>query len=70
VVPALTTALGSADASVRRSAVEALGRIGPAAAEAVPALTIALGDADVRVRQSAVEALRQIQSASPAANSA
>jgi HEAT repeat protein len=67
-VPALITALGDADLEVRRSAAEALERIGPAA-EAVPALITALRDADLEVRRSAVEALARIQSASPAGNS-
>ena len=59
-MPALITALGDADEGVRRSAAEALGRIGPAAAEAVPALITALGDADAEVRRSAAEALGRI----------
>jgi len=40
-VPALTAVLGDVDRSVRQHAADALGKIGPAAADAVPALTAA-----------------------------
>ena len=69
VVPALITALGDADTTVRRAAAYALGRIGPAAAEAVPALTTALQDPNRNVVDAVKTALEQIRSASPATNS-
>ncbi|HEX7896905.1 MAG TPA: HEAT repeat domain-containing protein [Planctomycetota bacterium] len=47
-VPALIDALKDADAGVRWSAAESLGRIGVAAKAAVPALTAALDDKEVR----------------------
>jgi len=59
-VPGLIDALKSEDATVRRSAARALGRIGPAAREAVPALTCALLDQDEQVRSSARGALYRI----------
>ena len=43
-VPALVTALKDSDAEVRRSAVDVLGRIGPAAEAVVPALASAAED--------------------------
>jgi HEAT repeat protein len=46
MVPVLIAALGDTDEEVRKSAAEALGQIGPAAAKAVPALIAALSDAD------------------------
>ena len=45
---------------VRRSAADALGKIGPPAAEAVPALAAALHDPDEDVRRSAADALGKI----------
>ena len=45
---------------VRRAAADALGKIGPAAAEAVPALIAALADADRDVRRAAADALGKI----------
>jgi HEAT repeat protein len=45
------------DVSVRKTAAEALGNIGPAAKDAVPALTNALHDVDHRVRGQAAAAL-------------
>ena len=48
------------DAGVRRSAAEALGKIGPEATPAVEALTTALQDPVVDVRVKAAEALGQI----------
>lgn len=58
-MPALTAAL-AADCRVRWAAADALGKIGPAAAEAVPALTAALTDADWDVRRAAADALGRI----------
>jgi conflict system STAND superfamily ATPase/HEAT repeat protein len=61
--------LAAADRLDRQHAAEALGRIGPAAAEAapevVPALVAALRDTDAGVRRAAAEALARIRSASP-----
>ncbi len=48
------------NASVRRKAAIALGRIGPAAKEAVPALITALKDENKYVRRVAAEALGRI----------
>ena len=50
----------SPDKDVRRSVAEALGKIGPAAKEAVPALIEALKDPDIDVRRSVAEALGEI----------
>ena len=44
---------------MRRAAAEALGKIGPAAADAVPALTEALRD--IHVRGAANDALKSIR---------
>jgi HEAT repeat protein len=49
--------LSDADAGVRRSAAQALGRMGPQADTAVPALTAALADPNPGVRESAAQAL-------------
>ena len=46
---------------VRANAAEALGEIGPAAAEAVPALATALKDRDNYVRSKASSALERVQ---------
>ncbi len=60
-VPALARDLrGAWDARSRRSAAEALGRIGPAAAGAVPALVKALEDRAAYVRYGAAGALGRI----------
>jgi HEAT repeat protein len=45
----------------RASAAQALGRIGPPAADALPALQLALSDPSVAVRQAAEVALRQVR---------
>jgi hypothetical protein len=66
-VQTLIAALGDADNSVRMSATEVLGRVGPMAAEAVSALITALGDADDVVRGNAAAALGQIGAAAAAA---
>src|SRR5262245_42678928 len=52
-VKGLIDALKDKDAAVRKSAVKSLGRIGPAAKEAVPALIQALKDEEVDVRGAA-----------------
>ncbi len=59
--------LGDVDASSRRTAAKALGRIGPAARNAAPRLIDALWDEDSLVRRSAAEALGRI---GPAARNA
>jgi HEAT repeat protein len=69
VLLVLITALGDGNAWVRWLAAETLGRIGPAAAEAMPALTAALQDPDQEVLKAAKDALERIRSSSPAANS-
>lgn len=57
---ALAGALGDGDARVRRSAAEALGRIGAEADGAVSALEKALDDSDPDVQLAAVEALGKV----------
>jgi HEAT repeat protein len=63
VLPALREALKDRDAAVRREAILALLKCGPAAGEAVPELAaLRQGDRDPRVRSyaaRAVEALRR-----------
>jgi hypothetical protein len=59
-VPALTDALRSTDPSVRRKAVEVLGRMGDEAIDAVPSLTALLDDPDPSVRKAAARTLGQI----------
>lgn len=54
--------LADHDAGLRKAAAEALGRIGPQAAEAVPALTAAVRDREWAVREAAVVALGLIGS--------
>lgn len=56
-VSALAEALGSSDVVTRLLAAEALGRIGPAAAEAAPALAAALADPRPEVHWAAFDAL-------------
>jgi len=46
---------------VRRAAARALGRLGPAAKDALPALLHAVSDPDPEVRDAAAIALRQIR---------
>ena len=63
--------LAAPDASDRQHSAEALGRIGPAAAEAVPALATTLGSAkEEDVRCAAAEALGRIGPAAAVAMSA
>jgi hypothetical protein len=59
-VPALVNTLHSADPTVRKKAVEVLGRMGEDAAPAVPALTALLDDPDLGVRKAAARTLGQI----------
>jgi HEAT repeat protein len=56
----LRTALASTPRSVRRRAAEALGKMGPAAAEARPELLTALDDPSPWVRAAAADALGRI----------
>ncbi len=66
-VPSLADLLGQEDALERRRAVQALGRFGPAAADAVPALIETLGDEVSWVRKDAVIALGKVGPAAEAA---
>jgi HEAT repeat protein len=59
-LPALMKALGDNDADVRAWSAQAIGDIGPDAAEAVPALIALLRNQDVGSRNSAAIALRGI----------
>jgi len=59
-LPALMKALGDNDADVRAWSAQAIGEIGPVAAEAVPALIALLRNPDVGSRNSAAIALRKI----------
>jgi HEAT repeat protein len=59
-LPALRKALGDNDAYVRAWSAQAIGDIGPGAAEAVPALIALLRNQDVGSRNSAAIALRGI----------
>ncbi|MCA1685249.1 MAG: HEAT repeat domain-containing protein, partial [Planctomycetia bacterium] len=70
VVPTLLEALKDRDESVREGAAQAIGLIGPDAAEAVPALIRGLRDRDAQVRLRAVEALARAGRGSPVALSA
>ena len=65
-VPQLIKALNNPDDDMRRSAAEALGKMGPAAAESVPQLIKALQDQDDDVCSSAALALNKM---GPAAES-
>jgi HEAT repeat protein len=56
-LPALIAALQDADGSVRAWSAQAIGEIGPDAAQAVPALVMLLGNADEGSRNSACIAL-------------
>ena len=60
MVPILVASLKDQDAFVRRDAARSLGRIGPAAGEAVPALRSAARDKNQHVRQAAAEALHRV----------
>ena len=61
-VPTLVGALDSDEISVRQSAIEALGEIGPEARDAVPALTqIVTTDESTAVKYAARKALASIQ---------
>jgi HEAT repeat protein len=59
-LPALRKALGDNDAHVREWSAQAIGEIGPGAAEAVPALIALLRNLDVGSRHSAAFALWKI----------
>jgi HEAT repeat protein len=59
-LPALVAALQDSDASVRAWSAQAIGEIGPDAAQAVPALVTLLSNADEGSRNSACIALRGI----------
>lgn len=60
VMPTLLRALGDNDASVRRAAVDGLGKIGPPAASAMPQLTKALKDPDELTGKLAARAIDRI----------
>jgi len=59
-VPAITPALKHSSVLVRRTALDALARLGPAAVGAVPELVAALHDADPRVKLLAVWVLGRV----------
>ena len=59
-VKPLISELNEIDPSIQICAVEALGKIGSAAKEAIPALIEALNDQDLDTRRSAVRALGNI----------
>jgi hypothetical protein len=59
-VPSLIETLKSPDPTVRRKAVEVLGRMGPEAEPAVPDLIRLLDDADPEVRKAAARTLGRI----------
>ena len=61
VLPTLLAHLADSDAKIRRSAAEALGRMGPLAREAVPAAKKALEDVSDQVRWAAAGALKYIR---------
>jgi HEAT repeat protein len=61
LVPMLVASLSDATPLVRQGAADALGKLGPAAKEAVPALkNVAKMDADREVRATAIKALKAI----------
>jgi HEAT repeat protein len=64
-VSALLEQLRDPDRQVRTAAAEALGEIGPAAAEVVPRLLTLLGDTEADVRSLAAQALGRIGPAAP-----
>ena len=59
-VPSMIRALHDDDCTVRRAAARALGRIGPAAREALPYLCCAAGDPEESVRRAVDDAVRRI----------
>jgi len=69
-IPIFVKALRSAIAWQRRDAIHALGRMGPAAKEAVPALEELLYDLDKSVRSAAAEAIEEIRAATQQDSSA
>lgn len=69
-VPALLVALRSSDGKIRREALIALGRIGPAARAAVPAATQSLKDPDRNVCYTASFALGKMGAAAAKAKQA
>ncbi len=60
-IPLLRAALKDREWSIRFAAASALGRIGPAAKEALPALWPLLHDEDPIVRDAAREAIKKIE---------
>jgi hypothetical protein len=68
-LPMLQRELRNDEPTVRRSAARGLGRIGPAAKEAVPALICATTDTDPQVRRAAALALVLIQAPGASAKS-
>ncbi len=61
-VPVLIAGLDASLPQTRQAAAEALGSLGPLAAQAVPALEKARNDPDEHVRQAAANALNSISS--------
>jgi HEAT repeat protein len=60
-IPALINACGDSAAMVRVCCISALGRMGPAASNAIPALQALLKDESSTVQQAAAVALEQIE---------
>jgi len=65
VVDVLASELRYQPADLRAQAAKALGRIGPAASEAIPELTRLLDDESARVRKAAGEAVSRIGGIEP-----
>ena len=64
-VPSMIRALHDDDCTGRRAAARALGRIGPAARDALPHLCCASGDPDESVRRTVLEAMARIDLQAP-----
>jgi beta-lactamase regulating signal transducer with metallopeptidase domain len=70
VVTALTEALKSSDADVRKEAAEALGHAGRGHPEAIDALVVAMEDADPRVQREVLDSLGMLIRGSDKASNA
>jgi len=61
IVPYMITVLKDDNWEMRRGAAWILGKVGPAAKDAIPALTEALNDTNAVVRKKAAESLKKIK---------